>query len=41
LYVAYEPDKSMEVGFARADAGFCKFANSKEDIDMGVVGKME
>jgi hypothetical protein len=31
----------MEVGFARGDAGFCKFANCKEDINTGVVGKIE
>jgi hypothetical protein len=31
----------MQVGFARADAGFCKFANCREDIGTGVVGKIE
>ena len=34
LLVAFEPDKSTEVDFARADAGLCKFANSKEDISV-------
>ena len=32
LLVAYEPDKSTEVSFARANPGFCKFAICKEDI---------
>jgi hypothetical protein len=31
----------MEVGFARANTGFCKFANCKENIGTGVVGKIE
>ena len=35
------PDKSTEVGFARAYAGFCKFADCEEDIVTGVVGKVE
>jgi hypothetical protein len=30
----------MEVGFARADTGFHKFANCKEDISMGVVASI-
>jgi hypothetical protein len=39
--IAYEPDKSTEVGFDRADTGFCKFANCKENIGTCVVGKIE
>jgi hypothetical protein len=31
----------MEVGFARADTGCTKFANCKEDISTGVLGKIE
>jgi hypothetical protein len=31
----------MEVGFARADTNFCKCASCKEDIGMGIVGKIE
>ncbi len=41
LKVANKPDKGTEVGFARANAGFCKFANCKEDIGPGVVGEVE
>ncbi len=39
--IAYEPDKSTEVGFARADTGFRKFANCKENIGTSVVGEIE
>jgi hypothetical protein len=41
LQIAYEPDKGTEVGFARADTGFCKCANCKENIGTHVVGEIE
>ena len=39
--VADEPDKGTAVSFDRADAGFCKFADCKEDVGSGVVGKVK
>ena len=40
--VAYKPDsESTEVDIAGINAGFCKFANCKEDVGLAVVGKVE
>ena len=39
--VANEPDESLKINYPRGDACFCKFADSKEDIDPCVVGKLE
>jgi hypothetical protein len=39
--VANEPGESLEVSYARGDATFCKFADSKEDISPCVLGKVK
>ena len=39
--IANEPFEGTKVNVSRTDACFCKFADSKEDVCSGVVGKVE
>jgi hypothetical protein len=39
--VALKPDEGTEVIFARANAGFCNFADFYEDISTSVAGEIE
>ncbi len=39
--VANEPGESLEINYPRGDACFCKFADSKKDTGLCVVGEVE